>query len=407
MKISVKRRELSFLVMAIAALLIYMINQSVLGIDETKIRYVVCSLAVLQGIVYLLAVKIASVKSKEKYYLKGRSYLFIIFVACIFFVVSIFKAIESYHAFSDKTLKELFYIVFPAFYAYCLINVLSFETIQKFFKLMLFLMICFYVYETGVENFLKLRNWIGIFNIFDSSATAFENNSYNGMALALFGFFAYFRYSGNTISEKKNSDICFWISLIIVFMVHKRIATFFAICLVVLDMIIDFRGKIPRYIERFSAFFMVLFTILYFKILNGDILQDFNIMQFSTGRAWFLKIWEQKDFLSYGFGSSVEIIGRNLEMDFVKIFLELGVIPLFLFIYAFFRMVRGNVYAYLLILYQMFNMLFSSSLWLWYDWVIVLLTIELIFIKDREINLEYRETSRIRKFFKRKETQRV
>ena len=70
-------------------------------------------------------------------------------------------------------------------------------------------------------------------------------------------------------------------------------------------------------------------------------------------------------------------------------------------------MVRGNVYAYLLILYQMFNMLFSSSLWLWYDWVIVLLTIELIFIKDREINLEYRETSRIRKFFKRKETQRV
>ena len=94
-------------------------------------------------------------------------------------------------------------------------------------------------------------------------------------------------------------------------------------------------------------------------------------------------------------------------MDFVKIFFELGVIPLFLFIYAFFRMVRGNVYAYLLILYQMFNMLFSSSLWLWYDWVIVLLTIELIFIKDREINLEYRETSRIRKFFKRKETQRV
>lgn len=405
MLIRLQRKELSILVLGLLAMLVYMINASVFTIAEVKIRYVFCSLALFQGVGLLTLKWIGSrkLKQNEQIKMQGRDLLFIIVVSVVFFIVSIYRAFISGHAFTDKTLKELFYIVFPALYAYALLNLLTFSTIQKFLQIMLFFVFIFAFFETGFEKLLDMDNWIGMFQLFDSSSTKFENNSYCGLVLALFCFFTYFRYSGETEWERKQSNYCFWISLFLVLFVHKRIENAFIIVVLVIDKIVDFRGKVSKKIAVFLSLFFVLATLLYFKILEGDIFSNFNIAGFSMGRAWFLSMWRYKDYLSYGFGSSVEIIGRNLEMDLVKIYLELGIIPLFLFIFGYMRIAKNNVFAYMIMIYQMFNMLFSSSLWLWYDWVVVLLTVELIHLHEREVDKMYRPKSRFRKLFKKRE----
>ena len=72
------------------------------------------------------------------------------------------------------------------------------------------------------------------------------------------------------------------------------------------------------------------------------------------------------------------VIGRYLEMDLIQIYLELNVVALFIFCYAFFRIANRSIYSLLIMTYTFVNLLTASSLPWSLGWIILLLTVLLI-----------------------------
>jgi hypothetical protein len=66
--------------------------------------------------------------------------------------------------------------------------------------------------------------------------------------------------------------------------------------------------------------------------------------------------------VSYGYGSSILVIDKYLELDLVQIQLELGIICLVAFVYSFFRRSEKNLYVFLVTTYVMLNYLTASGL---------------------------------------------
>ena len=152
----------------------------------------------------------------------------------------------------------------------------------------------------------------------------------------------------------------------------------FAISIIVLEKIVDFKGKIS---PKFAWLFTILFTvgtILYTKFMQGEIFINIDVYKFSTGRDYILSLWEKKDYLSYGYGTSMLVIDRYLEMDLIQIYMELNIIALFVFCFAFFKIAGSKIYSILIMLYTFVNLLTASSLPWSLGWIILLLTVVLI-----------------------------
>ena len=85
-----------------------------------------------------------------------------------------------------------------------------------------------------------------------------------------------------------------------------------------------------------------------------------------------------KGYLSYGYGTSMLVIGRYLEMDLVEIYMELNIFCLIIFIYSYFNICKKNIYANIIMIYVLANMLTASSLPWQISWVIMMINISFI-----------------------------
>ena len=119
-------------------------------------------------------------------------------------------------------------------------------------------------------------------------------------------------------------------------------------------------------------------TLLYTNFMQGKLVSYDTIFNLTSGRNWILEMWSFSNYLSYGYGSSMLVIGRYLEMDLVQIFLELNIFCVFLFCYFYFRCGGKSYYTNLILMYSFFNMLTSSSLPWQISWIIMMLSITLI-----------------------------
>ena len=97
-------------------------------------------------------------------------------------------------------------------------------------------------------------------------------------------------------------------------------------------------------------------------MLEHKLFTDIDIYKVSTGRDYILSLWEKRDYLSLGYGSSMLLIGRYLELDLIEIYLELGLISLILFCSAFLNTSRRTTYGLFVMCYCLLNMLTASSL---------------------------------------------
>ena len=177
-----------------------------------------------------------------------------------------------------------------------------------------------------------------------------------------------------------------------------------AVCIIILNKMVDWRGFISKYFAPVMALLFTIATVLYTEFMKGNLFLGFDIYNFTTGRDYILSLWNQINYMSYGYGSSMVLIGRYLEMDLVQIYMELNIIAVFAFSYVYFKIAGENVYSILAMTYAFFNMLTASSLPGSLSWIIAFLTIASVSSdKCRQDNITINEEkSHVKKLFSKK-----
>ena len=324
-------------------------------------------------------------------------------------IFSLFKAREAGYSLNFRTIVQIGLVVMPAMYVFCFINIFSTKIIIKLMQITSILLIIIYFCEPNHNflSFFNIENWSKV-NILASESFT-ESSMCAEAFLQLFLFFYYFSRTKNIENNNKSLKIFTWVTFAFTMLSFKRLGMLFAIVIIILEKIVDFRGKIsPKFVWLFVIFFTVG-TVIYTKFMQGEIFTNIDVYKFTTGRDYILSLWEKKDYLSYGYGTSMLVIGRYLEMDLIQIYLELNVVALFIFCYAFFRIANRSIYSLLIMTYTFVNLLTASSLPWSLGWIILLLTV--LLISSGKANKEgYKFESKkmkFRKLFSPKKTQKV
>lgn len=383
MKISFKTKNILMTILYIIFLVIYFytLTNFGMGSEESQIRYYMLFFLCVWG-----ALMMFFNRKKIKWY--SKSLLLIFLVGLVFLFMSYLTIKKLYISLDFRTYVQVFLVMAPAFLAFCMVNLYDTTSLVNLMKLTLIFTIIAYFTETNhtLLDFLDLDNW-GSINFFSSTGSFTESSMCSEIFVQLFFFFFYFK---NVIFKNKKNNLNFYmiLSFIFVLLSFKRLGIVCCICLFFADRFIDFNKRVPKKRYIITAFVICLATIFYTKFMQGEIFNNIDVYKFSTGRDYILSLWESKRYFSYGYGTSMLVIGRYLEMDLIQIYLELGTLALFIFGYAYFYVANKNNYSYLIMLYTFLNMLTASSIPHPTSWIILFICIACITsnkFKDEEL----------------------
>ena len=181
-------------------------------------------------------------------------------------------------------------------------------------------------------------------------------------------------------------------------MTFKRVAVLFAVILFVLDQVTDLLKQIPDKLILYTKISFIVLSIAYGWLLIGDnaafieSITGFSLDKFTVGRQWYLSLVNMTGYNHGAYGSSSVILsnilgpGHYLEMDLVKMFIEMGAIAVVVFVNGYWNMVEKNRLAYLIMLMVFVNLLLSHSLTTPMTWTIRMITFGYImYSKEEEI----------------------
>lgn len=306
-------------------------------------------------------------------------------VLLVFFSVSIFK-ICRVKVFTYKTIEELMQLTIPFVYTFFIINFMSLKDIMKLMKYVLALSLTAYVLSIGLDKF-TISNFLSI--SFLNSYSPFESADFAEISSSLSAFFIYYR---------KKSPKAAIISFIFCFLVFKRMLLLQLFILVFISMLNLSDKKVSNVLIWITKFFFIISTFFFNFLLKEENSWIFNkytnmdIGDFTMGRVY--RLWYPlKNYVSYGFGSTSNVLGYNLELDLIKILLEIGVIGLIIFICCYLDLSRNNLYSFVIIGCIFGNLLFASCLTSTVGWIFRLICIAAIFYKRDELNCDENENT--------------
>lgn len=374
MKIRININNISSILLYIAFVVTYLITLLVFGMGEaeSRYRYFLLAIAIVISFIHVVS-KYGILFFKKKLY--GKELFYILITGIVFWVMSRMQAEQVGRELNFRTYVQIALVVMPAMYVFCLTNLFSIKTIINVMKFTLIGLIIIYFCEPThrIIDFFYRDNWRAV--SFFRSTSFTESSLCAEPFLQLFLFFNFFRNYRYENGNKKSTTVYCYIALLFTLLSFKRLAIVFAICMLMLNRLIDLRGEISsKFVWVFSLFFTIA-TYFYTQFMQGTLFSGFDVYHFTSGRDYILSLWAQKNYLSYGYGSSMLIIGRYLEMDLVQIYLELNLLALFIFCFAYFKLARKNVYSFIIMTYAFSNMLTASSLPYSLGWIILLLTI--------------------------------
>lgn len=290
----------------------------------------------------------------------------------------------------SSLLENIFKLALPCIYVFLLLNTMEFKDIYICMSGALILSFVGYIIEIGPENF-TLSNILSI--NFSSSYSPFESNFAAGSAIAMCTFFMYFR----------KNKILKYLSLIFAILTFKRLAVLFALVLFFLPKIINVNKQVSKRQRNFIKIAFVILTFGYFWLLTPQASDVFeNIFgqtqrEFSMGRSDFLQTIINGNYISSGLGSTTDFLGRGLEMDLIRIYLETGILGLIIFIFGYWNCAGNCVYTYIYMLFQFVNLLTSHSLSNSFNWILAFIIIGTITYKsDRREQLNDNKIERIK-----------
>lgn len=351
-------------------------------IDETTISkgiiYIFILLPMVMGFL-LIAIKMFKGTLKVRYF---RELLLGIGLFGLFIVVSLVKS-HQVGQFTIGTFGEAARMVAPFIYTFLAINILSREDIDKLMVVALLIAWTAYI----VNQFIISRvSHVSI--SFINSSSPFENSEVAPIAFALACYFIYFL--------KRHPVYCFW-SILLSLACFKRVYVLFTIVLFLYSVKLSRSQRLNRFVKWplllvVSAFFLVA-TVFYLYIMEPQNLAwtseklHFDVNSFSMYRSYRVQYLLQHKYISYGLSSSTNFLNTNpgswytnntLELDLVKILIELGKILLMIFIVAYYSLSYGSMYAFLTTTAFLLNLLMASGLTEYYACFVMLITFAMI-----------------------------
>lgn len=398
MQLKVKRKNLLTDALYVLFVLCYLMVLLIWGMGSSfsQIRYYILMFAtVVAGL---------SLIRRRKTIIYGKNLLLVIPLGLLFLAISLQRANEAQHVLLFRTYVQISLIVLPALYAMFLLNLLKIESLMKLMEITLICTVIAYFIEPGhrIIDFINIKNWMGVSIIHSRSFT--ESDICSETFFNLFLFFNFYRNASGKGVDSRYTKVFYNISLIFTFLCFKRLAMLVAVCIIILNKMVDWRGFISKYFAPVMALLFTIATVLYTEFMKGNLFLGFDIYNFTTGRDYILSLWNRINYMSYGYGSSMVLIGRYLEMDLVQIYMELNIIAVFAFSYVYFKIAGENVYSILVMTYAFFNMLTASSLPGSLSWIVAFLTIASVSSdKCRQDNITINEEkSHVKKLFSKK-----
>lgn len=404
MKIEYKKENLIHIILYILFLITYLTTLCFCGMGENISKYRYFVLAIAMGIALIDI--IINLKNREKTYneIYNKNLLLTIIICIIFLIESFIIAINVNHTLDIRTFVQLSLILLPSLYVFGFVNIFSIKTIINIMKFTFIMLIIIYFCESPhtLIDFFKIDSWKEVNLLKFQSFT--ESNLCSEAFLQLFLFFFYFKNIENKDVNKKSLKIYSVLAFIFTILSFKRLGILFAISILIFDKLINFKAKVPKYLIIIIPLLFTIATKFYTEIMQGTLFANLDIYNLTTGRDYILALWENENYLSYGYGTSMLVIGRYLEMDLIQIYLELNIFSLFIFCYVFFRIAGRNLYSILIMTYTFLNMLTASSLPHSLGWIILLITVTCISSKkcdDEKLNIKIND-KKIEALFKKR-----
>lgn len=362
----VKKNDLNlFIYFLVIITQVFTINYESAGLIS-YLKYIICIIGIIYSFILMI-----SQESKNRLMKNEVRYLLI--VPTLFLLISLFKIVTVRH-FSMRLVNELMFMYLPILYAYGLINTLNFKQIEKAMFGTLIISFLGYLFNLNLnrEGLLAAVSSIS----FSNSQSAFESSQFAGTSIAVALFYLYYR----------KNKLATFLSVLFVILTFKRLAILTVIILIVLPKIIDLTKPASKSIFRIFVLVIFLLSILYFKLMipeNRELANTIfknGIDNFTMGRHWrFSLLYNNPRFVNYGLGSTYDFLEKlysfALEMDICRLFIEIGYIGTFVFIYNYFYSAKKNMYCMLLMSYLFFNMITSHCLAAMFTWIIVFITI--------------------------------
>ena len=292
-------------------------------------------------------------------------------------VYSLARSILAFH-FSFRTIQELLFLFLPMLYGYFVINTWIREDVDNAFKLGI--IISFLCYLISLRRGLSQIVLALLASSFGNSYSELESFTFCGLAVAFCLYFCYYN----------KSKFFMFMSIFFVFMTFKRLFIIISIVLLVLAQFKLREKPVGRGPLRFVIVCMFIFAVTYYFVMQPDVVQKIentyavSVSKLTTTRSDRLRWLLNSEFSSYGFGSSTEFLYNRfsvaLEMDAVKIIVELGFMPLYLFVRSYLKFSAANVYTFLFMVIMILNLTVSSGLTGAFAWSIIFISISMITI---------------------------
>lgn len=322
-------------------------------------------------------------KNKEVFASKELKYL-LCFVGVIL-LFSLFKSLIA-SKFSFRTIQEILFLTCPMIYAYLLINNLDKREIFSIMKIAFFIVFCAYILSLNL-NIGAIVNAL-FSSSFSESTSDLESHIYSGFSLAFCTFFCYF----------DNKKLYKLLSLLFVIMTFKRLSIVMGVFLFILSNLNIKKINIDKRIYIGAAIFLILFAVLYYNImLPNNVIKienkfDIDISKLTSTRSDRLNDLMNSSYETYGFGSSTEYMYKYfygaLEMDIIKIIIELGYIPVVVLVFVYLYVGKTNLYTFSFTCFQILSLTFSSNLTSSFAWILIFVT---LFLANKINNVERRK----------------
>lgn len=314
-----------------------------------------------------------------------KDFLKLFSVVIVFLFVSLVAQLISQKE-NGALIGELIKLALGPIYAYFIINTLDSEDFNVCMKFILLFGIIGYILEIGTGTFNL--NSLSQINFFESYSP-FESSYAAGTAVTAATYFVY------NNKEKKYTVL----SLLFVFFTFKRASILFLAFLLIISIFTDKDKQIKKFWLYTIGAIFIFGTYAYMYLLNPENSELFSKIfgvsanEFTMGRSIRYQYLINGGFVSSGFGSTTAAIGRNMEMDLVKIAMELSIVGLVYFIWVYMSITHRNLFCIFFMSYNLFNMLTSHSLGGNFGWTLKFLIIAYVIydqyqLKDKDIKQE-------------------
>jgi hypothetical protein len=276
---------------------------------------------------------------------------------------------------------EIFWMILPIVYAFVILNTFRFEDIYFCVVIAFFASLLGYVISIGPQNF----TFANIMSVnFQRSFSPFESHLFEMASLNFAVFFAYYR----------KHKILGIIATIFAIAVFKRYNFIFSIVIFFLPLLIDVNRTVTIKAVRLLKGGLIAFTLFYFWLMHPSTPDFFYPVfgrqrgDFTMGRSYFLRNILEGDFVSSGLASTTDFLRQQLEMDMIKIMLELSIFALIVLIFCYMNLAGRKLFCVIYMVFLLTRGVFQLVLSGPFDWVIAFLVIGTVNYMQPD-NLEY------------------